>query len=184
LTFKARSGSRLTGARFALAKGQAVQDFMAWLEMSALGVAMRETGVWTYALVNLAHIFGISLLFGAIVVLDLRLLGVWSKIPLDLMARPTTVVAGTGFAVAVLTGPALLATKATEYVGNPFLPIKLVAIVLGIINIAILHGLPAWKQRANPQINGAQRKQLVLAGSVSLLCWVSAISAARLIAYW
>ena len=50
---------------------------MTWLEMSALGVAMRETGVWTYALVNLGHIFGISLLFGAIVVLDLRLLGFW-----------------------------------------------------------------------------------------------------------
>jgi Family of unknown function (DUF6644) len=161
-----------------------VQDFMMWLEMSALGVAMRETGVWTYALVNLAHIFGISLLFGAIVVLDLRLVGVWGKIPLDLMARPTTVVAGTGFVIAILTGPALLATKATEYVGNPFLPIKLTAIVLGIINVAILHRLPAWKERANPDMGAAKRRQLAVAGSTSLLCWVSAISAARLIAYW
>ena len=157
---------------------------MTWLEMSALGVAMRETGVWIYALVNLGHIFGISLLFGAIVVLDLRLLGFWRWIPLDLMARPTTVVAGTGFAIAVLTGPALLATKATEYLGNPFLPIKLVAIVLGVINIAIVHNLPAWKQRANPQLGAAQRRQLAIAGSASLVCWVSAISAARLIAYW
>jgi len=161
-----------------------VQDFMMWLEMSALGVAMRETGVWTYALVNLAHIFGISLLFGAIVVLDLRLLGVWGKIPLHLMARPTTVVAGTGFAIAILTGPALLATKATEYVGNPFLPIKLTAILLGIINVAILHRLPAWKERANLDMGAAKRRQLAVAGSTSLLCWVSAISAARLIAYW
>jgi hypothetical protein len=157
---------------------------MAWLEMSALGHAMRETGVWTYALVNLTHIFGISLLFGAIVVLDLRLLGVWRQIPLDLMAKPTTVVAGTGFSIAILTGPALLATKATEYVGNPFLPIKLVAIVLGIINIVILHNLPAWKQRANREMDLAQRRQLALAGSASLVCWISAISAARLIAYW
>jgi hypothetical protein len=157
---------------------------MDWLEMSALGYAMRETGLWTYALVNLAHIFGISLLFGAIVVLDLRLLGVWRKIPLDLMARPTTVVAGTGFVIAILTGPALLATKATEYVGNPFLPIKLIAIVLGIINIAILHRLPAWKERANPDMAAAKRRQLAVAGSASLLCWISAISAARMIAYW
>jgi hypothetical protein len=157
---------------------------MAWLEFSALGVAMRETGVWTYALVNLAHIFGISLLFGAIMVLDLRLLGFWRWIPLDLMAKPTTVVAGTGFAVALMTGPALLATKATEYVGNPFLPIKLVAILLGIINIAILHNLPAWKQRANPQLTARAQRQLAIAGSASLLCWITAISAARLIAYY
>ncbi len=161
-----------------------VQDFMTWLEMSALGVAMRETGVWTYALVNLAHIFGISLLFGAIVVLDLRLLGVWSKIPLDLMAKPTTIVAGTGLAVAMVSGPALLATKATEYVGNPFLPIKLVAIVLGVINLIILHNLPAWKERANPQMGAAKRRQLAFAGSASLACWVVVISAARMIAYF
>jgi hypothetical protein len=159
-------------------------DFMAWLEMSALGVAMRETGVWTYALVNLAHIFGISLLFGAIVVLDLRLLGVWSKIPLDLMAKPTTVVAGTGFVVALISGPALLATKATEYVGNPFLPIKLVAIGLGIVNLIILHNLPAWKERANPEMGTAKRRQLVFAGSASLACWIVVISAARMIAYF
>jgi len=157
---------------------------MTWLEMSALGVAMRETGVWTYALVNLAHIFGISLLFGAIVVLDLRLLGVWSKIPLDLMAKPTTIVAGTGFAVAIVSGPALLATKATEYIGNPFLPIKLVAIVLGVINLIILHNLPAWKERANPQMGAAKRRQLALAGSASLACWITVISAARMIAYY
>jgi len=161
-----------------------VQDFMAWLEMSALGVAMRETGVWTYALVNLAHIFGISLLFGAIVVLDLRLLGVWSKLPLDLIAKPTTIVAGTGLAVAMVSGPALLATKATEYVGNPFLPIKLVAIVLGVINLIILHNLPAWKERANPQMGAAKRRQLAFAGSASLACWVVVISAARMIAYF
>ena len=157
---------------------------MAWLEFSALGVAMRETGVWTYAFVNLGHILGISLLFGAIVVLDLRLLGFWRWIPLDLIAKPTTVVAGTGFAIAILTGPALLATKATEYVGNPFLPLKLVAIVLGIINIAIVHNLPAWKARANPQLGAHQRRQLAMAGATSLICWVSAISMARLIAYY
>jgi len=157
---------------------------MTWLEMSALGVAMRETGVWTYALVNLAHIFGISLLFGAIVVLDLRLLGVWSKIPLDLMAKPTTIVAGTGFAVAIVSGPALLATKATEYIGNPFLPIKLVAIVLGVINLIVLHNLPAWKERANPEMGAAKRRQLAFAGSASLACWIVVISAARMIAYF
>jgi hypothetical protein len=161
-----------------------VQDFMVWLEMSALGHAMRETGVWTYALVNLAHIFGVALLFGAVVVLDLRLLGVWRSIPLDLMARPTTLVAGAGFVLALSTGPALLATKATEYVGNPFLPIKLIAIALGVINIAIVHRLPAWKQRANSELHSGTKTQLAFAGGTSLVCWVVAISAARLIAYW
>jgi hypothetical protein len=39
-----------------------VHDLMAWLEASALGHAMRESGPWTYAIVNLAHILGVSAL--------------------------------------------------------------------------------------------------------------------------
>ena len=62
---------------------------MAWLEGSSLGHAMRNAGVWTYGLVNLAHILGISSLFGSVLVLDLRLLGAWRRVPLELIARPT-----------------------------------------------------------------------------------------------
>ncbi len=32
---------------------------------------------------NLVHILGISSLFGSVLVLDLRLLGVWRHVPLD-----------------------------------------------------------------------------------------------------
>jgi len=157
---------------------------MAWLEGSALGFAMRESGVWTYATVNLAHILGLALLFGAIFVLDLRLLGLWRQAPLAQLARPTVVIAGSGFALAATTGIGLLATKTTEYFGNPFLPIKLVAIVLGLVNILIVHNLPAWRARANPDMGEAERRQLAFAGGASLACWLTAISAGRMIAYW
>ena len=157
---------------------------MTWLEGSTLGHLMRESGVWTYAVVNLAHILGIALLFGAVFVLDLRLLGVLRRVPLEDLARPTVVIAGSGFALAAMTGPALLATKDTDYIGNPFLPIKLVAIALGILNIAVIHRLPAWKARANPDLGLSQRRQLAIAGGASLACWLTAISAGRLIAYW
>src|SRR5205823_7233682 len=97
---------------------------MAWLQGSVLGHAMRESGVWTYGVVNLIHILGIASLFGAVLVLDLRLLGVWRKVALPAITRPTVPVAATGFAIAASSGLCLLATKATEYVGNPFLYIK------------------------------------------------------------
>src|SRR5437773_5017760 len=99
-------------------------EFMAWLESSALGHAMRESGVWTYGVVNLIHILGVASLFGAVLVLDLRLLGVWQKVSLAAIARPTVPVAATGFAIAATSGICLLATKATDYVGNPFIYIK------------------------------------------------------------
>ena len=48
-------------------------DAAKWLQGSALGHFMRESGAWTYAIVNLAHILGVASLFGSVLVLDLRL---------------------------------------------------------------------------------------------------------------
>ena len=103
-------------------------DVFNWLELSPLGQAMRGSGVWTYGLVNLAHILGVSALFGSMLVLDLRLLGVWRHVPLISVTGTTVPIATVGFSIAAVSGLGLLATKATEYVGNPFLLIKFPAI--------------------------------------------------------
>src|SRR5262245_24129932 len=112
---------------------------MEWLEGSALGHFMRESGPWTYAIVNLTHILGVAALFGSLLILDLRLLGAWRRIPLSLLADAVVPVATCGFIVAAASGAGLLATKATEYVGNPFLYIKFPAIAIGLINVAAVN---------------------------------------------
>jgi hypothetical protein len=157
---------------------------MAWLQASPLGHAMRENGVWIYGIVNLIHILGVASLFGSVVVLDLRLLGAWRKIPLRSISGPIVPVALTGFCVAVPSGLCLLATKATEYIGNPFIYIKFPAIGLGILNVAVLHSLPAWKQHRVRELSSGEEFKLAVVGGVSLLCWLTAISAGRMIAYW
>ena len=161
-----------------------MHEFMAWLEGSALGHAMREHGVWTYGVVNLIHIIGVASLFGAVLVIDLRLLGAWRKVPLPAITQPTVPIATIGFIIAASSGICLLATKATEYVGNPFLYIKFPAIGLGIINVAILNLLPAWKERSVRGASPGEESQLRIAGGVSLLCWLTAITAGRMIGYW
>ena len=108
------------------------------MEASALGHYMRESGPWTYAVVNLSHILGVATLFGSVLVLDLRLLGCWRRIPIATLASATIPVATVGFGIAALTGTALLATKATDYLNNPFFDIKFPAIALGLINVLIL----------------------------------------------
>ena len=115
---------------------------MAWLQFSSLGHAMREHGVWAYGIVNLVHILGVASLFGSVLILDLRLLGFRRKIPLRDISGPTVPVAATGFTVAALSGACLLATRATEYVGNPFIYIKFPAIGLGILNVIALNSCP------------------------------------------
>lgn len=145
---------------------------------------MRESGVWTYAVVNLTHILGVASLFGAVLVLDLRLLGVWRNVPLAAITGPTVPVAVTGFAIAATSGICLLATNATEYVGNPFLYIKFPAIALGLLNVVVLNSLSAWKARKTRELSSREQLQLSAIGGVSLVCWLTAISAGRMIGYW
>jgi hypothetical protein len=157
---------------------------MAWLQNSVIGHAMRESGVWTYGVVNLVHILGVGSLFGAVLVLDLRLLGAWRNISLGTITTPTVPVAATGFAVAATSGVCLLATKATEYVGNPFLYIKFSAIGLGLLNVGALNFLPAWRGHKTRELSPREQSQLTAIGGISLLCWLTAISAGRMIGYW
>jgi hypothetical protein len=159
-------------------------EFLAWLEGSTLGHAMRESGVWTYGIVNLVHILAIASLFGSVLILDLRLLGAWKKAPLGAISRATVPVAKAAFVVAALSGACLLATKATEYAGNPFLLIKFPAIALGLANVAVLNSSAAWKEHRIRELSAREQSKLAIFGGVSLACWVTAISAGRMIAYW
>jgi len=161
-----------------------VYELLAWLEGSPLGRAMRESGVWTYGLVNLAHILGIASLFGPLLVLDLRLLGLWRSVPIGAIAAPIERVATVGFAVAATSGLCLLATNATEYVGNPFLPIKFTAIAVGLANVGVLKSLPGWKARGARPPTPSERRALAAAGAISLVAWLTAIGAGRMIGYW
>jgi len=145
---------------------------------------MRNSGVWTYGLVNLTHILGVSALFGSVLVLDLRLLGAWRDVALVSVSGTTLPIARAGFVVAVISGIGLLATKATEYVGNPFLLIKFPAIAIALINVAVIERLPAWKARAVREATDGERRQLAIAGIVSLVSWLTAVSAGRMIGYW
>ena len=93
-------------------------------------------------------------------------------------------IAAIGFVVAAFTGVGLLATKATEYAGNPFFYIKFPAIFFGLVNVAALSTRPAWKQHRAGELTLRQQSELAVYGGISLLCWLTAIAAGRMIGYW
>jgi hypothetical protein len=154
------------------------------MEASTLGHLMRETGPWTYAIVNLTHVLGIATLFGAILVMDLRLLGLFRHVPLGALASATTPVGGAGLAIALTSGTALITANATEYVDNPFLLIKFPAIAFGLLNSAVLMRSRAWRARSARALTGAEQRQLAVMGGVSLCAWLTAVAAGRMIGYW
>jgi hypothetical protein len=161
-----------------------MHDALAWLQSSGLGMFMRGSGPWTYPVVNLIHILGVAALFGAVLILDLRLLGVWRRTPLPAIATATAPVAMAGFALAAASGVCLLASNALEYQNNPFLLVKFAAIGLGLVNAVALGRTAAWRAHATRALARPEARQLALMGGVSLVSWVTAVAAGRMIGYW
>jgi hypothetical protein len=162
-----------------------MRALLLWIEATSLGHLMRESGPWTYAIVNLTHILAVSALFGSVLVLDLRLLGVWSRrVRLADLSAAVVPVALTGFFIAVATGAAMLATKATAYVDNPFLLIKFPAIAVGVINAAVLNMTPAWQELRLRALTPRERRKLAAFGGISLAAWLTAVTCGRMIGYW
>jgi len=161
-----------------------MRSFLVWMQASALGVMVRESGVWTYAFLNLFHILGVSTLFGSVLVLDLRLLGLARQLPIRDLARFTTALSKAGFALAAATGMMMLSTNGTEYTGNPYLPAKFVAIGAGLVNVAVVNRLGAWRAAGVRDLSGAERRTLAIAGGTSLASWLTAVVCGRMIGYW
>jgi hypothetical protein len=161
-----------------------VQGLLAAVEGSAFAEGLRSSGVWTYGLINLGHIAGISTLFGSVLILDLKLLGRWRALCLGDVARLTVPLGVAGFVVAALCGFCMLCFNATEYVGNPFLLLKFPAIAVALVNALLVSRMPAWQQKASREANGSERRLFAVAGAVSLTAWVTALAAGRMIGYW
>lgn len=159
-------------------------ELLSALESSALGNTLRNAGVWTYGVLNLGHVLGLSLLIGSVVLLDLRLLGVWRKTPLAALAGPTVPLAGAGLVLAVASGICMISVNASEYYGNPFLLWKFGAIAVGLVNIVVVTRLPAWREKGERNLTPREDRQLAVAGGVSLAAWLTALTCGRMIGYW
>lgn len=153
------------------------------LERSGLGQLMRES-VWLYPTANVLHVLAAAVLVGAILVLDLRLLGVMRAIAADRLAALVLPVAKTAFVVAVPAGFLLFSTEASAFAENPVFLVKMALIAAALVNIALFHRrafrrVAAWGAAGSDPPLAARR-----AGALSLAFWVCAFAAGRLIAYF
>ncbi|HEU0222575.1 MAG TPA: hypothetical protein VFR34_10265 [Paracoccaceae bacterium] len=136
--------------------------------------ALVRGSTWAYAGVNAAHIFAISLLVGAILPLNLRLLGFWPSVPLAGLTRILRPVAAAGLTLAILSGSLLFLTRAPDYVATPLFRLKLALAAIGILN-ALLHSL-----RPLDALPPARQR---FAGALSLAVWPSVLACGRALGY-
>ena len=130
---------------------------------------------WGYAGVNAAHILGIALLVGAILPLDLRLLGAWRSVALEPLVRVLVPVAAAGLGLAVVTGALLFIARPVEYAATEIFLAKMALVAAG--------GAHALSLTFGRGLMRAGSARLRIAGAVSLSIWVAALICGRLIAF-
>lgn len=157
-------------------------DSTSWwaaLEASPFAAWMRGAGS-AYAVANLVHLLGLTLLLGSMLMLDLRLLGVGRRLPLQEVSRLLTPLALAGLAVQACSGFALFAADAVPLSASGAFRFKLAMIAIALANAALFRALwsgslSAWD--AAPPLAGR------LQAALSLSLWLAVAAAGRLIAY-
>jgi hypothetical protein len=152
------------------------------LEQSGFAAAIRQSP-WLYPAANVGHIVSLTLLAGAVAVMDVRLLGgLAATAPAGVLgrARAFAVVALLGMAV---TGCVLFSAEASHLVLNPAFQLKVVVAAAGLINVAIYE---LWGRRVVERLapGAAMPARAKIAGMLSLGIWVVVAACGRSIAYF
>ncbi|MBZ5632316.1 MAG: hypothetical protein LAO55_04235 [Acidobacteriia bacterium] len=132
-----------------------------------------------YSTILFMHSIGMALVAGFNAVIDLRLLGLSPKIPIKPMERLYPWM-WWGFAINAVTGTSLLMGDATTKGTNPDFWVKMVFVFSGIVVLKIMRK----KVFGDPQLDqGPVSGTAKGLACISLICWLGAITAGRLLAY-
>ena len=155
-------------------------DFAQMMQQTALARWIGESGsLYGYPLFLFLHTLGLATIAGLNAGINLRILGMAPALKLAPMVRfyPTMWMA---FIITVITGVALLVADATTKLAQPIFYVKLLLVLLAVVVMQIMKTRifkdPQLDQRP---FTGAARTLAF----VSLLLWIGATIAGRLIAY-
>ena len=150
------------------------------LQESALGHLMRSSPA-LYPAVEILHIIGFVVLVGSILALDVRMLGFGRAIAIQPMAQLLLPLSRAGFVLAICMGFLLFSADASHVVKNPAFQAKALLIAAALVNVVIAHAGP-WRHIESWQdkVPGAAKATALS----SLVLWLGAICAGRLIAYF
>lgn len=145
------------------------------MEGTAVATWTRESpSLWAYPTILTLHSIGLGVVVGGSFAIDLRLLGRARAIPLKTL-EPIFTIIWWGFAVNAASGFLLFMADATRKSTQPVFGVKLACIALALVaTIAMSKQVRAATERTQPG---------PLLPIVSIVLWLGAITAGRLMAY-
>lgn len=152
--------------------------FLDAIEQSGFSIWVRESGsLWSYPGIVFLHTVGLGLLVGLNLVLDLRLLGFATGLPLAAFGRFFRVM-WAAFWINAVSGLVLVAQDAHARLANPVFYVKMLAVAGGVAVMVALRRRVGDVSRGTAPGSSTERTLAV----ASLVCWTGAIVAGRLMA--
>jgi hypothetical protein len=149
------------------------------LDQSAFSTwLLSSNSIWAYPTVLTLHTFGMMVLVGSALMIDLRLLGFGRGIPLASLERLFRIMWG-AFWLNLVTGTMLFIADASKRGTQPLFLLKLMLVGSGIATIVLIRRRIFDGTKEPVVISGAARRLAV----TSLLVWSAAVTAGRLLAY-
>ena len=150
--------------------------FFKWLGDAAPSLAIRDS-VWIYAFDQCAHLVALAVFAGAVLILDLRLLGRGLKDrPIAQVARDAQPWLVWAFVGLVVTGiPQLMSNSIKEYYSVYFW------VKMGLLLPAFIFTFTIRRKVALSAPSGPGSFQTKIVGLVSIVLWASVAITARLI---
>ena len=151
-----------------------------WLESSQFSAWVRNE-LWGWPLALTVHAFGTALVIGFILIIGLRLLGLFELIPYSLLNRLFPVI-WVALVLQLLSGFALWSTKPTQYVVDVAFVLKFSLVIVGTILTLSLYRT-VKREAASWEAKGAVSSRGVQFVAAALVVWCVVLVASRLTAH-
>jgi predicted ABC-type exoprotein transport system permease subunit len=150
------------------------------LESSQFSAWIRNE-LWGWPLALTLHAFGTALVVGFILIIGLRLLGLFGMIPYTLLNRLFPVV-WAALVLQFVSGFMLWMAKPTQYVSDIAFVLKFLLVIVGIVLTlsfyrTIKREAPSWDAK------GSASSRAVQLGTAAFLVWCVVLIAGRLTAH-
>ncbi len=152
------------------------------LEASRVAAAIRNS-LYLFPLIESLHVIGLTMVFGTIAIVDLRLLGLASpRRPFSRIAADTFTWTWWAFGLTVVTGALMFSTNAGVYYHNGYFRLKMALLAASGINM-LAFDLTAARSVDRWDTDPAAPLAGRTAAAVSLLLWIAIIFTGRWVGF-
>lgn len=159
--------------------------FLSAAEHTSFAAAMRGElgGEWLFPIIETLHVISLAMVFGSIVMVDLRLVGATSRdIAVSRLSGEVLPYTWGAFICAAITGSLMFISKVHVYFFNLQFQLKFLFMFLAGVNMAVFHfgayrRVLIWDERQPPP------RAARLAGALSIALWIGVIFFGRWIGF-